>query len=75
VLIDLNQSTCNAERDVVHMPLFVYRCPKTGYRVQGFSAEDVAADQHVFEPVTCLICRQIHHVNPITGAVLGEKAK
>ena len=57
------------------MPLFVYRCPKTGYRVQGFSAEDVTADQHVYEPVSCPICCQIHHVTPITGAVLGEKAK
>jgi hypothetical protein len=25
--------------------------------------------------VTCLICRQIHHVNPTTGVVLGEKAR
>ena len=44
------------------MPLFIYRCPKTGDRVQGFASEDVAEDHHVYEPVTCLICRQIHHV-------------
>jgi predicted nucleic acid-binding Zn ribbon protein len=32
------------------MPLFMYRCPKTGYRVQGFVAEDTSEDQHVYEP-------------------------
>jgi hypothetical protein len=49
------------------MPLFMYRCPQTGYRVQGFSAEDTSEDRHVYE-----ICHQIHHVNPAGGAVLEE---
>ena len=57
------------------MPLFIYRCPVTGYPVQGFSAEDTSEDRHTYEPVTCLACRQIHHVNPATGAVLGEKVE
>jgi hypothetical protein len=57
------------------MPLFIYRCLSTGQRVQGFVAEDTAEDHHVYEPVTCPVCRQIHHVNPTTGVVLGEKAK
>ncbi len=57
------------------MPLFMYRCPKTGYRVQGFCAEDVSEDQHVYEPVTCPVCHEIHHVNPATGAVLEEKVE
>jgi hypothetical protein len=55
------------------MPLFLYRCPKTGYRVQGFVAEDTSVDSHIYEPVTCPVCNQIHHVNPHTGVVLGEK--
>jgi hypothetical protein len=55
------------------MPLFMYRCPITGYRVQGFVAEDTSEDCHVYEPVTGPICHQIHHVNPHTGVVLGEK--
>jgi len=46
------------------MPLFMYRCPKTEYRVQGFSAEDISEDHHIYEPVTCPACRQVHHVNP-----------
>jgi hypothetical protein len=46
---------------------------KTGYRVQGFSAEDISEDHHIYEPVTCPACRQVHHVNPRTGAILGVK--
>ena len=57
------------------MPLFMYRCPKTGYRVQGFSAEDISEEHHIYEPVTCPACRQVHHVNPRTGAILGEKGE
>jgi hypothetical protein len=57
------------------MPLFIYRCPNSGYRVQGFVPEDISEDDHVYEPVTCPVCHQIHHVNPHTGVVLGEKAK
>ena len=57
------------------MPLFMYRCPQTGYRVQGFSAEDISEDQHIYEPVTCPVCRQVHLVNPATGTVLGEKVE
>ena len=57
------------------MPLFIYRCLSTGQRVQGFASEDVVEDHHVYEPVTCPVCRLIHHVNPTTGAVLGEKAE
>ena len=57
------------------MPLFMYRCPKTGYRVQGFSAEDTSEDRHVYEPVTCPVCHQIHHVNQTTRATLEEKVE
>jgi hypothetical protein len=56
------------------MPLFMYRCPYSRYLVQGFVAEDTSEDAHIYEPVTCPACRQIHHVNPHTGVVLGEKA-
>jgi hypothetical protein len=57
------------------MRLFVYCCSKTGARVQGFAVEDIAEDRHSYEPVTCPACRQIHHVNPATGKVLGESVK
>jgi hypothetical protein len=53
------------------MLLFLYRCPKTGHRVQGFSADDVSKDTHIYEPVVCTVCKQIHHVNSATGTVLA----
>jgi predicted RNA-binding Zn-ribbon protein involved in translation (DUF1610 family) len=57
------------------MPLFLYRCPKTGFDVQGFASEDTSEDHHVYEPVTCPMCGQIHHVNPATGTVLQAKGE
>jgi hypothetical protein len=53
------------------MPLFLYRCPTTGHRVQGFSADAVSKDAHIYDPVVCTVCKQIHHVNPATGTVLA----
>lgn len=53
------------------MPPFMYRCPNTGYRVQGFVAEE--PDNDSYEPVLCVICQQIHLVDPTTGKVLGEE--
>ena len=35
------------------MPPFLYRCRDTGYRVQGFVAEDVSEDPESYEAVTC----------------------
>jgi hypothetical protein len=55
------------------MPPFLYRCPTTGYRVQGFIAEELPAD--TYEAVACTACRRIHLVNPTTGKVLGEDDK
>ena len=55
------------------MPLFLYRCPTTGYRVQGFVSEDTSEDHHIYEPMTCLVCDRVHYVNPATGVLLGER--
>ena len=56
------------------MPLFLYRCPTTGYRVQGFVSEDTSEDHHIYEPMTCLVCHRVHYVNPATGVLLGERS-
>jgi hypothetical protein len=53
------------------MPPFLYRCPNTGYRVQGFVAEDVSEDPESYQAVTCIACQQVHLVNPTSGRVLG----
>ena len=46
------------------MPLFTYRCPNTGRLAQGFTAEDISADTDIYEVVRCVLCRQVHRVNP-----------
>jgi hypothetical protein len=54
------------------VPTFLFRCPNTGYRVQGFVAEeDFSDDAEDYQAVTCLACKRTHHVNPMTGSVLG----
>jgi hypothetical protein len=51
------------------MPPFIYRCPNTGYRVQGWAPDDDKSEgaDDVFEGVTCLMCGLVHFVNPKTG--------
>ena len=53
------------------MPPFMYRCPNTGHRVQGFTAEEVS-DDNIYQSVMCIMCDRVHLVNPATGKVLGE---
>lgn len=58
------------------MPTFLYRCPVTGYRVQGFTADaPTEKGGDVYEPLTCTVCRRIHLVDPRTGKVLGDGEK
>ena len=55
------------------MPSFLYRCPNTGYPVQGYRADEALQDnEYVYEPALCIMCQQIHHVNVTTGKVVGE---
>jgi len=53
------------------MPTFLYRCPTTGFRVQGYIPGGVE-DDDVYEAVTCIACARVHMVNPKTGKVLGQ---
>ena len=53
---------------------FLFRCPHTGFNVQGWTAEDHAAlADDVYESVTCTACARMHLVNPKTGKVLGAE--
>ena len=54
------------------MVTVLYRCPNTGFRVQGYTAEEESADHDGHVPVTCLACKLMHLVNPKTGEVLAE---
>ena len=54
------------------MVTVLYRCPNTGFRVQGYPAEEESVDHDGHVPVTCLACKFVHLVNPKTGEVLGQ---
>ena len=55
------------------MATFLYRCPNTGLRVQGWVADDPTEhNDHSYEAITCLACTQTHLVNPKTGRVIGD---
>jgi hypothetical protein len=55
------------------MAAFVFRCPNTGFNVQGWSAYEVSGDEaDTYETVTCIACQQTHLVNPATGKVLSS---
>jgi hypothetical protein len=47
------------------MAAIVYRCPNTGFRVQGYTVDEtIAPDLDLYVPVTCLACKLMHLVNP-----------
>lgn len=55
------------------MAAFLYRCPHTGLKVQGWVAsEPDDSGGETFEPVICTACAQFHLVNVRTGRVLGS---
>jgi hypothetical protein len=59
------------------MPPFIYRCPNTGFHVQGFAPNDGECEgaDNVFLGVTCLACGLVHLVNPTTGKTVGESSE
>ena len=57
------------------MPPFLYRCPNTGHRIQGYVAEELQDDADTYELITCPVCGQVHLVNPATGKVLGQESE
>ena len=54
------------------MVTVLYRCPNTGFRVQGYTAEEELADRQGYVPVACLACKMVHLVNLKTGEVLAQ---
>jgi hypothetical protein len=54
------------------MAAFLYRCPRTGLKVQGWVADgDHELGEATYEPVTCTACAGLHLINPKNGRVLG----
>jgi hypothetical protein len=56
---------------------FVFRCPTTGFRVQGFAPDDDESEGagDVYHGITCLACGLMHFVNPKTGKTAGERSE
>jgi hypothetical protein len=55
------------------MTAFIFRCPITGYNVQGHSADPTPDDDAAtYHAVTCTACARVHLVNPKTGKVAGS---
>lgn len=55
------------------MLTFLYKCPVTGYIVQGRVAEDDKSQTREtdnYEPLTCFACGRTHLVDPKNGKVL-----
>ena len=46
--------------------------PNAGLRIQALAAEEITEGEDAYEAVTCIMCQQVHLVNPHTGKVLGE---
>ena len=55
------------------MPTVVFRCPLTGYNVQGHYEEPLAepGSGRVFVSLHCTACGRTHLVDPASREVLG----
>ena len=56
------------------MTLFLYRCPNTGLRVQGYVEDadtNVNETREIYRGEDCPACKGLHYVNLKTGKVLG----
>jgi len=55
------------------MKTFLFRCPTTGYNVQGRAEEhDAGMPSHVGQH--CLACGALHVVSPHDGRLLGNES-
>ena len=59
------------------MAPFSYRCPNTGFRVQGWASDDDKSEGagDVYQAVSCLACGGLHLVDPKTGKTAGENSE
>jgi hypothetical protein len=56
------------------MAAFVYRCPTSGLKVQGWLADEPSSeyDRASYEAVICTACTRVHFVNRKTGRSIGD---
>ena len=60
--------------DIPPMGSFVFTCPSTRLKVQGWSSDEAPAYDH-FEAIKCTACQRIHLVNARTGKVAGSEVE
>ena len=62
--------------NTVAMAAFLYRCPKTRLRVQGWVADEpIQSEKQNYEAMNCLACGGVHLVNPVGGKTINEDDK
>jgi hypothetical protein len=56
------------------MAAFIYKCPTTGLKVQGWLADEPSSENanKTYEAVICTACTRAHFVNRKTGRTLGD---
>jgi hypothetical protein len=54
---------------------FIFKCPRTGYNVQGYDDEDEPeiTEGKRYKMFECLACRGFHLVDPDTGELMGDR--
>ena len=58
------------------MATFLYRCTKTGLRVQGWVADEPRQpEKKSYEAVTCPACGGVHLVNSASGKTIDDERK
>jgi hypothetical protein len=56
------------------MATFLYRCTKTGLRVQGWVADHSGQPgNQSYEAVTCPACGGVHLANPASGKTIDDE--
>jgi hypothetical protein len=55
--------------------MIVFRCPRTGMRVQTLLSKQGANEARSYEIVTCPACTQFHFINKATGKALGDNTE
>ena len=55
--------------------LIVFRCPRTGMKVQTLLTRQAASEPKSYEFVTCPACTQFHFINKATGKALGDRTE
>ncbi|MFO1079791.1 MAG: hypothetical protein U1E23_04085 [Reyranellaceae bacterium] len=65
------------EAHPVGMNSFTYRCPSTGYQVEGHEVADIVPTTRPLKTYVaerCPACTGLHIVNPETGILLAQEA-